>query len=244
MLHNGLAAAHKHDLASVTSAMNAAATQDLRSVALTPVLTELLKAAPSPSPRAARMLAILQEWRAGGSRGSTATSTARWTRPARRSGTRSTRGCSTRRCREGPGPLIGDDSGPRAASPTAASGTSRRTCGASTAAACAAVQGALLRQRRQGQARRRGVGGARGRPGRPGRRWPTRRGADRVPARAAADQDPLHEPPERDPAGDLLQRAPASMRPMPADRYGRICSRRRTRHRRPRSRGRPGGCRR
>src|SRR3954452_10191075 len=47
--------------------MNAAATQDLRSVALTPVITELLKAAPSPSPRATRMLAILDEWRAAGS---------------------------------------------------------------------------------------------------------------------------------------------------------------------------------
>jgi acyl-homoserine lactone acylase PvdQ len=67
MLNNGLATRDKHDLASVTSAMNAAATQDLRSVVLTPVLTELLKAAPAPSPRAARMLAILQEWRAGGS---------------------------------------------------------------------------------------------------------------------------------------------------------------------------------
>ena len=67
MLLNGLATRDKHDLASVTSAMNAAATQDLRSVALTPALTELLKAAPAPSPRAARMLAILQEWRAAGS---------------------------------------------------------------------------------------------------------------------------------------------------------------------------------
>ena len=67
MLLNGLATRDKHDLASVTSAMNAAATQDLRSVALTPVLTELLKAAPAPSPRAARMLTLLQEWRANGS---------------------------------------------------------------------------------------------------------------------------------------------------------------------------------
>ena len=50
MLLNGLAARDKHDLASVTSAMNAAATQDLRSVALTPVLSELLKAAPRAEP--------------------------------------------------------------------------------------------------------------------------------------------------------------------------------------------------
>ena len=67
MLTDGLAKREQHDLASVTSAMNAAATQDLRSVALTPVLTDLLKAAPAPSPRAARMLAILNEWRAAGS---------------------------------------------------------------------------------------------------------------------------------------------------------------------------------
>ena len=37
MLTDGLAKRDKHDLASVTSAMNAAATQDLRSVALTPI---------------------------------------------------------------------------------------------------------------------------------------------------------------------------------------------------------------
>ena len=37
MLTDGLAKREQHDLASVTSAMNAAATQDLRSVALTPV---------------------------------------------------------------------------------------------------------------------------------------------------------------------------------------------------------------
>ena len=67
MLLNGLATRDKHDLASVTSAMNAAATQDLRSVALTPVLADLLRAAPAPSPRAARMLALLEAWRAAGS---------------------------------------------------------------------------------------------------------------------------------------------------------------------------------
>ena len=36
-------------------------------MALTPVISELLKAAPSPSPRATRLLAILNEWRAAGS---------------------------------------------------------------------------------------------------------------------------------------------------------------------------------
>jgi acyl-homoserine lactone acylase PvdQ len=67
LLNDGLAKAQTHTLASVTSAMNAAATQDLRSVALTPVLTKLLEAAPSPSARATRMLALLNEWRAAGS---------------------------------------------------------------------------------------------------------------------------------------------------------------------------------
>ena len=57
MLTDGLGQAPAHDLASVTSAMNAAATQDLRSVALTPVLDQRCStAAPAPSPRAARML--------------------------------------------------------------------------------------------------------------------------------------------------------------------------------------------
>src|SRR4051812_3644114 len=67
MLNDGLAKAQTHTLASVTSAMNAAATQDLRSVALTPVITKLLEAAPSPSARATRLLARLTEWRAAGS---------------------------------------------------------------------------------------------------------------------------------------------------------------------------------
>jgi acyl-homoserine lactone acylase PvdQ len=67
MLTDGLTSRPSHDLASVTSAMNAAATQDLRSVALTPVLQALLAAAPAPSPRAARMLELLVAWRAAGS---------------------------------------------------------------------------------------------------------------------------------------------------------------------------------
>jgi hypothetical protein len=67
MLDDGLAKVQTHTPATVTSAMNAAATQDLRSVALTPVISKLLEAAPSPSPRATRMLAILNEWRAAGS---------------------------------------------------------------------------------------------------------------------------------------------------------------------------------
>jgi acyl-homoserine lactone acylase PvdQ len=52
MLLGELAARPQHDLASVTSAMNAAATQDVRGVELTPLLQKLLAAVPAPSPRA------------------------------------------------------------------------------------------------------------------------------------------------------------------------------------------------
>jgi acyl-homoserine lactone acylase PvdQ len=67
MLEAGLAKRDKHDLASVTSAMNAAATQDLRNVTLVPTLVTLLKAAPAPSARSQHMLDLLQRWVANGS---------------------------------------------------------------------------------------------------------------------------------------------------------------------------------
>jgi acyl-homoserine lactone acylase PvdQ len=67
MLLAGLAGRQQHDLASVTSAMNGAATQDIRSIVLTPTLVETLKNAPAPSPRAQRMLDLLVAWRANGS---------------------------------------------------------------------------------------------------------------------------------------------------------------------------------
>ncbi len=68
MLDAGIAKRQVHDLASVTSAMNAAATKDPRSEALTPVLERLLKAHPTgATPRAARMLELLVAWRAAGS---------------------------------------------------------------------------------------------------------------------------------------------------------------------------------
>jgi acyl-homoserine lactone acylase PvdQ len=67
LLRNQIARRPKHDLASVTSAMNAAATQDLRSTALTPTLSTLLRGGPAPSARAQRMLELLEAWRAGGS---------------------------------------------------------------------------------------------------------------------------------------------------------------------------------
>jgi acyl-homoserine lactone acylase PvdQ len=67
MLVAGLAKRKKHTLASVTSAMNAAATMDLRSFELTPLLDKLLAGSTPPSPREGQMLAALDAWRSGGS---------------------------------------------------------------------------------------------------------------------------------------------------------------------------------
>jgi acyl-homoserine lactone acylase PvdQ len=67
MLVAGLAKHRKHTLATVTSAMNAAATMDLRSFELTPLLDKLLAGSTPPSPREGQMLAALDAWRAAGS---------------------------------------------------------------------------------------------------------------------------------------------------------------------------------
>ncbi|HWT94029.1 MAG TPA: penicillin acylase family protein [Solirubrobacteraceae bacterium] len=67
LLEAGIAKRDKHDLASVVSAMNAAATQDIRSFGLTPTLVKLLAGTAAPSPRAAQMLEILRAWNATGS---------------------------------------------------------------------------------------------------------------------------------------------------------------------------------
>ena len=67
LLQSQIARHDKHDLASVTSAMNAAATQDLRSTGLTPTLSTLLRGGPAPSARAQRELELLEGWQANGS---------------------------------------------------------------------------------------------------------------------------------------------------------------------------------
>ncbi|TML09309.1 MAG: penicillin acylase family protein [Actinobacteria bacterium] len=67
MLLANLAKKRRHSLASVTSAMNAAATQDFRSVALTPLLDKVLAGSTPPSPRVGQMLAALDTWRSAGS---------------------------------------------------------------------------------------------------------------------------------------------------------------------------------
>jgi acyl-homoserine lactone acylase PvdQ len=52
---------------NVVAVMNAAATKDLRSAELTPVVAEVLATSAAPSPRAQRMLDLLKEWNAQGS---------------------------------------------------------------------------------------------------------------------------------------------------------------------------------
>jgi acyl-homoserine lactone acylase PvdQ len=55
--------------ATVTSAMNAAATQDVRAIVMVPLLSRLLRGTTPPSPQAAQMLSLMQQWRAlGGNR--------------------------------------------------------------------------------------------------------------------------------------------------------------------------------
>jgi acyl-homoserine lactone acylase PvdQ len=66
LLNRGLAKHAKQTLATVTGAMNAAATQDLRSVEVTPVLARLL-ASGAPNARDAKMVQLLRAWTAAGS---------------------------------------------------------------------------------------------------------------------------------------------------------------------------------
>jgi acyl-homoserine lactone acylase PvdQ len=59
----------KWTLASVTSAMNAAATQDVRAIDTVPLLAQMLSGSKAPNARDAQMLSLLQAWNAhGGSR--------------------------------------------------------------------------------------------------------------------------------------------------------------------------------
>jgi acyl-homoserine lactone acylase PvdQ len=59
----------KWDLAAVTSAMNAAATQDVRAIFTVPLLRAVLEGSPPPNAQAGEMLELLRDWRHnGGSR--------------------------------------------------------------------------------------------------------------------------------------------------------------------------------
>ena len=53
----------KWSLASVTGAMNAAATQDIRAIDTVPLLKKLLAGSEAPSPRAQQMLDLMVQWR-------------------------------------------------------------------------------------------------------------------------------------------------------------------------------------
>jgi acyl-homoserine lactone acylase PvdQ len=66
LLAAGIAKTQKHTLASVASAMNDAATQDLRAVALLPDFDAVLKTADAPSGRDLQLLALLDAWLAKG----------------------------------------------------------------------------------------------------------------------------------------------------------------------------------
>ena len=69
LLNDNTAKVRRHTLATLTGAMNAAATQDVRAMKFVPVLARLLKGGTAPSARATRMLELLEDWRAqGGSR--------------------------------------------------------------------------------------------------------------------------------------------------------------------------------
>jgi acyl-homoserine lactone acylase PvdQ len=69
LLNQNTAKVRRHTLATLTGAMNAAATQDVRTMTFVPLLAEFMRGAASPSARATRMLELLEEWRAqGGSR--------------------------------------------------------------------------------------------------------------------------------------------------------------------------------
>jgi acyl-homoserine lactone acylase PvdQ len=59
----------KNSMTDVVAAMNRAATQDIRPVAVLPTLATVLKGGPAPNPRAAQLLTLLEAWAAkGGSR--------------------------------------------------------------------------------------------------------------------------------------------------------------------------------
>lgn len=67
LLKNGLAATPRHTLATVVSAMNAAGTQDLRTVEVWPSLRAVLESGPAPSSRAQAAARLVDDWRAQGS---------------------------------------------------------------------------------------------------------------------------------------------------------------------------------
>jgi acyl-homoserine lactone acylase PvdQ len=66
MLMRNLNKRRKNTLATVTGAMNAAATQDFRALQMQPLLDKVLATGPPPNARDAQMVSLLDGWRASG----------------------------------------------------------------------------------------------------------------------------------------------------------------------------------
>ena len=67
LLRAAIAGRKKHSLATLTGAMNRAATQDLRGVRVWPVIRAVLQTGPAPSARAEAAAGLLDSWRTAGS---------------------------------------------------------------------------------------------------------------------------------------------------------------------------------
>jgi acyl-homoserine lactone acylase PvdQ len=67
LLRAAVAGRKKHSLATLTSAMNKAATQDLRAVRVWPVIRAVLQTGPAPSARAEAAAGLVDNWRLSGS---------------------------------------------------------------------------------------------------------------------------------------------------------------------------------
>ena len=67
LLRAPVASRKRHSLATLTGAMNRAATQDLRAARVWPIIREMLMAAPGPSARAQAAVDLVDNWRRGGS---------------------------------------------------------------------------------------------------------------------------------------------------------------------------------
>ena len=67
LLRAAVSARKKHSLATLTGAMNKAATQDLRVVRVWPIIRAVLQTGPAPSARAEAAAGLIDTWRANGS---------------------------------------------------------------------------------------------------------------------------------------------------------------------------------
>jgi acyl-homoserine lactone acylase PvdQ len=67
MFHDDIERRRRHTLATVTGAMNRAATQDIRNDQVLPAIDAVLRTGPAPSARSRRMLELLRDWRTRGS---------------------------------------------------------------------------------------------------------------------------------------------------------------------------------